>query len=224
MAAAKKREWRSDRRAVAARPVQMTRHLIVCEGTKTEPLYFKGMAAALGIVNGKKVTIDVRGTGKDTLDLFEYAKERCCYALETFDHVWLVFDRDDFPADKFDLVEQKCARESDPCTFHALWSNPCFELWLLLHLCYTTAPMDTTKCLNELKVALKREYGIDYSKNMKGLYAIVDPKQDVAIKNAEKLSRHHKGIDNNKPSEMNPATRVTDIFKELSPYLKSEKD
>lgn len=32
--AAKKRGWRSGHRAVATRPVQMTRHLIVCEDAK----------------------------------------------------------------------------------------------------------------------------------------------------------------------------------------------
>lgn len=119
----------------------MTRHLIVCEGKETEPRYFEGLRAALRAADGRKVAVVVRGSGKHTLGLLEYAEETCRYAPDPFDHVWLVFDKDDFPTDEFNRVERECAAASDPsCTFHALWSNPCFEVWPLLHLRYTTAP------------------------------------------------------------------------------------
>lgn len=140
MAAKKARGWRSGRREGRSRMVQMTRHLVVSEGKETEPRYFEGVRAALGAANGRKVAIVVKGTGKHTLDLLDFAVEHCRYAPETFDHVWLVFDKDDFPAVDFDAMERKCAELSDGSrTFHALWSNPCFELWLFLHLRYTTA-------------------------------------------------------------------------------------
>ena len=142
MAAKKGKGWRSGRREGRSRMVQMTRHLVVSEGKETEPRYFEGVRAALGAANGRKVAIVVKGTGKHTLDLLDFAVEHCRYAPETFDHVWLVFNKDDFPAADFDAMERKCAELSDGSrTFHALWSNPCFELWPLLHLRYTTAPM-----------------------------------------------------------------------------------
>lgn len=57
---------------------------------------------------GRKVAIVVKGTGKHTLGLLDFAVEHCRYAPETFDHVWLVFDKDDFPATKvgeiFDVI------------------------------------------------------------------------------------------------------------------------
>ena len=135
MAAKKGTGWRSGRREGRSRMVQMTRHLVVSEGKETEPRYFEGVRAALGAANGRKVAIVVKGTGKYTLDLLDFAVEHCRYAPETFDHVWLVFDKDDFPAADFDAMERKCAELSDGSrTFHALWSNPCFELWPLLHL------------------------------------------------------------------------------------------
>lgn len=98
MAAKKARGWRSGRREGRSRMVQMTRHLVVSEGKETEPRYFEGVRAALGAANGRKVAIVVKGTGKHTLDLLDFAVEHCRYAPETFDHVWLVFDKDDFPA------------------------------------------------------------------------------------------------------------------------------
>ena len=113
MAAKKGKGWRSGRREGRSRMVQMTRHLVVSEGKETEPRYFEGVRAALGAANGRKVAIVVKGTGKHTLDLLDFAVEHCRYAPETFDHVWLVFDKDDFPAADFDAMERKCAELSD---------------------------------------------------------------------------------------------------------------
>lgn len=129
MAAKKSRDWRSGKREGRSRMVQMTRHLVVTEGKETEPRYFEGVRAALGAANERKVAVVVKGTGKHTLDLLDFAVEHCLYAPETFDHVWLVYDKDDFPASDFDAMERKCNELSDGSrTFHALWSNPCFEL------------------------------------------------------------------------------------------------
>ena len=108
MAAKKGKGWRSGRREGCSRMVQMTRHLVVSEGKETEPRYFEGVRAALGAANGRKVAIVVKGTGRHTLGLLDFAVEHCRYAPETFDHVWLVFDKDDFPATKvgeiFDVI------------------------------------------------------------------------------------------------------------------------
>lgn len=129
MVAKKSKGWRSGKREGRSRMVQMTRHLVVSEGKEAEPRYFEGVRAALGAANERKVAIVVKGTGRHTLDLLDFAVEHCRYAPETFDHVWLVYDKDDFPASDFDAMECKCNELSDGSrTFHALWSNPCFEL------------------------------------------------------------------------------------------------
>lgn len=55
-------------------------HLIVTEGTKTEPQYFNSVKE---IVNKKykgKIEIKIEGEGKSTLDLLEKAKE---YVIES---------------------------------------------------------------------------------------------------------------------------------------------
>ena len=152
--------------------------------------------------------------------MLEQAEDLCRYATEPYDYVWLVFDKDDFPADEFDLVERKCASASGPsCTYHALWSNPCFEVWPLLHLRYTTAPMSAADCQRALSDGLAREFGVAYSKSMDGLFALIASKRRDAVANVGRLLRHHEGIGNGKPSDMNPATRIADIFNELGPYL-----
>ncbi len=222
MAAKKARGWRSGRREGRSRMVQMTRHLVVSEGKETEPRYFEGVRAALGAANGRKISIAVKGTGRHTLDLLEFAVEYCRYAPETFDHVWLAFDKDDFPAADFDAMERKCAELSDGArTFHALWSNPCFELWLLLHLRYTSAPMTAAECQRALAQAMAKDLGVEYRKNLDGTFGLLDGGRDEALQRAERLARHHEELGNTRPSTMNPATRVGELFEEIAPYLAS---
>lgn len=220
MAAKKGKGWRSGRREGRSRMVQMTRHLVVSEGKETEPRYFEGVRAALGAANGRKVAIVVKGTGKHTLDLLDFAVEHCRYAPETFDHVWLVFDKDDFPAADFDAMERKCAELSDGSrTFHALWSNPCFELWPLLHLRYTTAPMTAAECQRVLTQAMSKDLGVEYRKNLGGLFGMVDGQRAEALHRVQRLEAHHGELGNAKPSAQNPATKVGEIFDVMGPYL-----
>ena len=220
MAAKKGKGWRSGRREGRSRMVQMTRHLVVSEGKETEPRYFEGVRAALGAANGRKVAIVVKGTGKHTLDLLDFAVEHCRYAPETFDHVWLVFDKDDFPAADFDAMERKCAELSDGSrTFHALWSNPCFELWPLLHLRYTTAPMTAAECQRAPAQAMSKDLGVEYRKNLGGLFGMVDGQRAEALHRVQRLEAHHGELGNAKPSAQNPATKVGEIFDVMGPYL-----
>ncbi len=218
--AAKKKGWRSGRRESRSRMVQMTRHLVVSEGKETEPRYFEGVRAALGSANGRKVAIVVKGTGRHTLNLLDFAVEHCRYAPETFDHVWLVFDKDDFPPADFDAMERKCVELSDGSrTFHALWSNPCFELWPLLHLRYTTAPMTAAECQRALTQAMLKDLGVEYRKNLDGLFRMVDGQRVEALQRAQRLETHHGELGNAKPSAQNPATKVGEIFDVIGPYL-----
>ena len=221
MAAKKAKGWRSGKRGGRSRMVQMTRHLVVSEGKETEPRYFEGMKSALGVSNGRKVSVIVKGTGKHTLDLLDCAVDYCRYAPETFDHVWLVFDKDDFPEADFDAMERKCAELSDGSrSFHALWSNPCFELWLLLHLRYTTAPMSATECQHALAQAMSSGMGVEYRKNLDGVFGFVDGNRGEALRHAARLAAYHGELGNVRPSTQNPATKVGDIFDEIGPYLK----
>lgn len=220
MAAKKGKGWRSGRREGRSRMVQMTRHLVVSEGKETEPRYFEGVRAALGAANGRKVAIVVKGTGKHTLDLLDFAVEHCRYAPETFDHVWLVFDKDDFPAAGFDAMERKCAELSDGSrTFHVLWSNPCFELWPLLHLRYTTALMTAAECQRALAQAMSKDLGVEYRKNLGGLFGMVDGQRAEALHRVQRLEAYHGELGNAKPSAQDPATKVGEIFDVIGPYL-----
>jgi hypothetical protein len=61
------------------------RFLIVCEGTKTEPNYFKSFRVP-------KDVITVQGVAKDPSGLVKSAQELA--AEDDYDQIWCVFDRD----------------------------------------------------------------------------------------------------------------------------------
>ena len=199
--------------------VQMTRHLIVCEGTRTEPSYFSGLKTALGESNGHKVDVRIVGTGRHTVDLLERAQELCHTSPNVYDHVWLVYDKDYFPTEEFDLVERYCANDGGAATFHAIWSNPCFEEWLLLHFGYSTAEDEPAGCLARLDREWLREFGQPYDKADEELFAKLRSRLVDARENAVKLDAYHECMGNRRPSEKCPGTAVHGLFDEIDEFL-----
>jgi len=66
--------------------------LIVCEGERTEPNYFRAFRVPT-------IRIEVKGLGFNTISLVEAAiMEK---ANHEYDQTWCVFDRDSFPAENF---------------------------------------------------------------------------------------------------------------------------
>lgn len=120
--------WMKKRRDKAIR-IQPEYHLIVTEGTETEPQYFQ---AVKDIINRKyrdKIQLDVFGEGDNTLSLFEKAKSRVSQNVNGYKHVWIVYDTDDFPADHINRTADLCVQNStDDMQYHAIWSNQCIEL------------------------------------------------------------------------------------------------
>ena len=110
------------------------RILIVSEGDVTEPEYFKGFAKAC---RNPRVTVEFAPEHGVPRTVVEAARDRKKEAQDqaerekddnlAYDSVWSVFDIDDHPK----VCEaQDMARDND---IRLCISNPCFELWLLLH-------------------------------------------------------------------------------------------
>ena len=114
-------------------------HLIVTEGTKTEPNYFEAIKLSINEKYKNRISLEIRGDGNNTVGLFEDAKRivESNQRQFSFRHVWIVYDTDDFPKDKIDSVPELCKKNStSDCRYHAIWSNQCIELWFLLHFGY----------------------------------------------------------------------------------------
>ena len=112
------------------------RFILFCEGKNTEPAYFNAVKRAcvnalveVEIVPavGVPYTIAERASERARSEGLAPAKRRKLNSFEETDQVWAVFDVDDHPNfdDAVSLCEQARVRVAR--------SNPCFELWLLLH-------------------------------------------------------------------------------------------
>lgn len=213
-----KSEWRKPGRRRGYRVLAPERHLVVCEGEKTEPLYFEGMRDALKPEFRNRIHIVVKGTGLHTIDLLGYALRECRLS-GGYDHVWLAYDRDDFDLREFDSVVGECARNSDGTTYHALWSNPCVEVWMLLHFGYTTAEMTSAEAIAKVDAAFRKELKHSYEKNSRGLFDELHSLLCVAASNAGRLKAWHEEQGVVLPSRMNPCTVLPEIISTLSDYL-----
>ena len=107
--------------------------VIAVEGEKTEARYFAALEER-AIVHPSRVKLHVlpatdgRSAPRHVLERLDRAAREL--ALQDFDETWLVIDRDRW-TDKMLAEVATGARQRE----HQLAvSNPCFELWLLLHV------------------------------------------------------------------------------------------
>jgi hypothetical protein len=123
----------------------------VCGGEVTEPGYFNGLKQAY---RNAAVQVCVKTKGVDPASLVSYAASVQAMHPDTFDEVWCVVD-----VDEFDLAAAKqLAADLD---VQLAVSNPCFEVWLLLHFAQCRAAVQSpTAAIRKLK-----QHVPDYSKS-----------------------------------------------------------
>lgn len=131
------KSWMQPRRDKAIK-LQPKYHLIVTEGTDTEPAYFGVIKEIINSRYQGKIQLNVFGEGDNTLNLLNKARKHAEADPNGYKHVWVVYDTDDFPPEHIDETAQLCETWSIPgeITYHAIWSNQCIELWFLLHFSY----------------------------------------------------------------------------------------
>ncbi len=173
------------------------RFLIVCEGEKTEPFYFKKFRVP-------KVLVKVVGIGANTISLVKKAIE--LKQKSGYDQVWCVFDKDSFPVENFNnalsLAEQH--------EIQVAYSNEAFELWYLLHFDYHDSAMSR----DTYKIRLSKRLGFTYKKNNPNMYDLLEDKQGDAIRNATKLLQGYG--DQHRPAYDNPSTTVHHLVQTLN--------
>jgi hypothetical protein len=104
--------------------LERQRFLIVCEGLNTEPDYFRRFRQYFKLANAE--VVEIGGAG-ETIRVVERAEAES--KKSQFDQIWVVFDKDDFPAHNFD----NAVNMAKAAGFFAAYSNQAFEYWLILH-------------------------------------------------------------------------------------------
>ena len=141
--------------------------LIVCEGEKTEPLYFNFLRSKLGLT----ATVEVSGESDSAPSkVVNFGKKKIKLDPD-YEYVFFVFDKDshaDYDTALSWIRDMKSQRNYKNFSISAITSNPCFELWLLLHLRQFATPCaaggGNSACEN-LKSVLRQQPGFeDYKK------------------------------------------------------------
>lgn len=187
----------------------INRFLIVCEGEKTEPNYFRKFRVPKDVVS-----IEIHGIGYNTTSLVEQAimlRQTRGYT-EDGDQVWCVFDRDSTRKAQFN----DAVARAEAAGLRVAYSNQAFELWYLLHFGY----YDTALHRKQYYLKLTEQMGRPYRKNDEDIYDLLAIAQDAAIRNAERLHRSHAGAT---PADANPCTTVYQLVEELRKFMSPYK-
>lgn len=179
----------------------------------TEVRYFEAFPVS------REVHVVVRGEGKNTRSLVAAA---VAHADATrFDEVWVVYDHDDFGAERFNQAE-KDVQDLDgkrPEAWHAAWSNQAFEVWYVLHFQYFDGRLHRHLVQARLGELLRAHCGRPegYAKNDPRMYEILLPYQPQAIQNAHRLARAHGIVPHGTttPGDADPCTTVFRLVEAL---------
>jgi hypothetical protein len=194
------------------------RLLIVSEGSKTEPHYFREIRAAYRL---HTANVEVQpcelGTAPIQVvqyarDLFEKGDRHKRIQPRAFERVYAVFDRDDHDSyfDALALAEslQGTLRNDNKqaIQFQAIASVPCFELWLLLHYADIQAVIHRDEVMRRLRQHLPA-----YVKASNDVFAHTRGQLEIATARAQTLSAQFTAHD--APA---PYTGVDALVKQLT--------
>lgn len=210
------KDWMKKRRDYPKK-IQPEYHLIVTEGTNTEPNYFKEMQRKINMHYPHRVHLEVHGEGRNTVYLLNKAKAYVEENPNRYKHIWIVYDTDDFPPERVNKVNELCGQYSnEDHQYHAIWSNQCIELWFLLHFSFVQSDMYRKDYFEKLSECFVRMNVGNYTKNRTDVFSLLYPMMDYAIENAERLNKINEG---KLPSDSKPGTMVFQLVEKMRPYM-----
>lgn len=179
--------------------------LLVCEGEKTEPNYFKDMRAFHRL---STANVAVVSPGADPVTLVEHAMGR----TKDFNRVYCVFDGENADRAAKALALIAASPEGKSGILRAVVSTPCFEVWMLLHFKFSTAPFSGTGSMTAglSVVSALKQHIPGYSKSSAGLYTRLADKVSLAMANGRRLAKYNAAS-----QSTNPATSMHDLVEYL---------
>ncbi|HJH28686.1 MAG TPA: RloB domain-containing protein [Methanosarcinaceae archaeon] len=180
---------------------------IFCEGEKTEIHYFKHLRSDLRI---QKLQIKVNSSNnKNALGVVNYAlkflERKRDYV--SGDIIACVFDRDQNSSEELESAKKLASHKG----IDIIFSNPCFEFWILSHFeCYKR-PLDKDMLKRRLISSLGQ-----YSKNDPLLYKKTKEHINDAIKfSKDIISMHEKNGIEIISRDSNPSTLVHKLIEQI---------
>lgn len=193
--------------------------LIVCEGEKTEPNYFRSFNMMKNS-SGMVYEVSTAGGGINTLQVVDKAielRDKAASQGKAYDSVWAVFDRDSFKAADFDNAIVKAQSNNIGCA----WSNEAFELWYVYHFddrCTAMSRKDYKDVITQrvratgYKVGNKEYAYLKNDPKMRATLSACQCDEHIAIRRAE---RQANSFDDQKFHDHNPCTTVYQLVRLL---------
>jgi hypothetical protein len=200
------------RRAPTREPYDFV--LIVCEGTKTEPNYLGGLRAAYLLSSTNIIILHSGATDPRSIAEFTLAE----MGREPYDRAYCVFDRNGHQTYDEALRLIAVSSEGRSGKLVAITSWPCFEVWLLLHFTFTSAPFTSSasRSAGDKVLAELMKHMAKYQKGQKGVFEALLPRLSTAISHAKSLEKH-----NEKTQSANPHTKMHELVEHLIAIKKS---
>ena len=178
--------------------------LIVTEGKKTEPNYFKRFRQKHKLPS---VTVKIIGIGGAPITVVEDAISIKNGKRSGYDEVWCVIDVEAYGSNPSLTDALRLAQTSK---IKVALSNPCFEYWYLLHFESASRPLYTGK---DAERAL-RVHIPDYDKSNSKIFDKLYPHTKKAIKRSKRVERGHERSGAVR-LDRNPSTEVYKLVESL---------
>lgn len=151
--------------------------------------------------------------GTDPVSVVSFAEREL--AKHGYDRVYCVFDRDTHA--NYAQALQRIAQFPGG-KIYAAPSTPCFEIWILLHFAYSTAPFVAAGKRSAGDEAVREviRHLPKYTKGYSGVFDELEQRLDQALKHAEQLKTH-----NQRTGSSNPATEIHTLVEFLKTLMPS---
>lgn len=218
--------------------LQFGRHLVYAEGTKTEPYYIESIKKEIAEKyhceqNDLQIIPAGDGTSYNTTGLVKFVMKDVSRRLkeeEKIDHVWIFFDKDDFPHARFLHAHEMIEKMNDSkiknndgfrydtttnISWHSCFSNEAFELWYCLYFGFYSEPHNRKEYITCLNQKLKHS---QYSKTRKDMHQFLVSHGG----NVKKAIQYAKKLPGAKTRE-NPSTGVYQFVEYFLAYMDHKK-
>jgi hypothetical protein len=191
------------RRRIASRPERKT-VVVFCEGEASEPDYVNALKRLPEVRGNTSINIEIATERGVPLTLVRRAVARA--ADDEVDECWCVFDVE-WPRQHPHLPE--ALRLAEKHGIRLAVSNPCFELWLILHFEDQNAFLNTAG-------AERRSRKLDGRSGKRIDGATYMPLRKDAVTRALRLARRHERNSTSFPCD-NPSSSMCDLLAAIEP-------
>lgn len=182
------------------------RILILADGI-TEINYIKGFIEFLkwnGNDIKSKYDICYKPNLGNTFQVYQYIKS----TEYKYEYIFAFSDKDN-ANNKHDVYNNFCQMNRYISKVTSGYSNPCFEIWLLLHNKYRNSEIST----RDLVRIFKQNIGVDYKSDL-NIFELFKDKLEQSIDNSVKLQTYWEQSTESFANK-NPSTNIHNIIKKL---------